>query len=52
MKNKLYTFDQHLKESLTDPEFKKAWEETELFPPLDKDLFVKKKSLHSQKFKN
>ncbi len=29
MKNKLYTFDDHLKESLKDPEFKKAWEESE-----------------------
>lgn len=29
MKNKLYTFDQHLKESLRDPEFKKVWQETE-----------------------
>lgn len=30
MKNKLiYTFEDHLKESLTDPEFKKAWEESE-----------------------
>jgi ribosome-binding protein aMBF1 (putative translation factor) len=30
MKNKLfYTFDNHLKESLKDPEFRKAWEESE-----------------------
>lgn len=26
---KAYTFRQHLKESLKDPEFKKAWEESE-----------------------
>ncbi len=26
---KTYTFRQHLKESLADPEFKKAWEESE-----------------------
>lgn len=30
MKNKIYTFQDHLKESLKDPEFKKAWEESEL----------------------
>jgi ribosome-binding protein aMBF1 (putative translation factor) len=30
MKNKLYyTFEDHLKESLKDPEFRKAWKETE-----------------------
>lgn len=30
MKNKLiHTFDDHLKESLKDTEFRKAWEETE-----------------------
>ena len=26
---KKYTFEQHLKESLKDPKFKKAWEESE-----------------------
>lgn len=30
MRNKIYTFRDHLKESLKDPEFKKAWEESEL----------------------
>jgi ribosome-binding protein aMBF1 (putative translation factor) len=30
MKNKIYTFQDHLKESLKDPEFKKAWEDSEL----------------------
>lgn len=30
MKNKYYyTFEQHLKEQFKDPEFKKAWEESE-----------------------
>ena len=30
MKNKLYySFEDHLKESLKDPEFKKVWEESE-----------------------
>lgn len=28
MKNKVYTFQDHLKKSLKDPEFKKAWEES------------------------
>ncbi len=30
MKMKVYTFRQHLKESLKDPAFKKAWEASEL----------------------
>lgn len=30
MKNKIHTFQDHLKESLKDPKFKKAWEESEL----------------------
>lgn len=29
MKNKLYTFQDHLKEQLQDPEFKKKWQKTE-----------------------
>ena len=29
MKNKIYTFRQHLNESLKDPEFKRVWEESE-----------------------
>lgn len=29
MKNKLYTFDEHLKKSLLDPAFRKEWEESE-----------------------
>jgi len=29
MKRQIYTFQDHLKESLKDPAFKKAWEESE-----------------------
>lgn len=29
MKGKVFTFQEHLGESLKDPEFKKAWEESE-----------------------
>ncbi len=29
MKNKIYSFDKHLKESLKDAEFKKTWQESE-----------------------
>jgi len=29
MKNKIFTFQDHLKEKLKDPEFRKAWEESE-----------------------
>lgn len=29
MKNLIYTYEDHLKESLKDPEFKKIWEESE-----------------------
>lgn len=30
MKNKMYTFQDHLKESLKDPSFRKAWKESEI----------------------
>ena len=30
MKNKLYTLENHLKESLKNPKFRKEWEKTEL----------------------
>ncbi len=30
MKNKLYTLEDHLKESLKNPKFRKEWEKTEL----------------------
>lgn len=29
MKNLIYTYEDHLKESLKDPEFRKIWEESE-----------------------
>jgi len=41
-KQKFYTFDEHLKESLKDPEFKKAWEETEPEYQLAKQLIEKR----------
>lgn len=48
MKNKQYTFDQHLKESLEDPEFKKAWKESEEEYLLPKALLKKRKNcIHS-----
>lgn len=33
-----YTFEQHLKESLKDPEFKKVWEESEVEYQLSRKL--------------
>lgn len=42
MKNKLYTFQDHLKESLKDHEFKKVWKETEPEYLLAKDLIKKR----------
>lgn len=42
MKNKLYTFEDHLKESLKDPEFKKAWKETEPEYLLARELIKKR----------
>lgn len=42
MKNKIYTFEDHLKESLNDPEFKKAWEETEVEYQLARQLIEKR----------
>ena len=41
-KQKNYTFDQHLKESLKDPEFRKVWEETEPERELAKQLIEKR----------
>lgn len=43
MKNKLYTFQDHLKESLKDPEFKKTWKETEPEYFLAKELIKKRR---------
>ena len=37
-KRVIYTFQDHLKESLKDPEFKKAWEESEAEYLLAKEL--------------
>jgi len=42
MKNKFYTFEDHLKESLKDPEFKKAWEDSEPEYLLAKKLIEKR----------
>ncbi len=43
MKNKLnYTFEDHLKESLKNPKFKKAWEESEVEYKLAKQLIEKR----------
>lgn len=42
MKNKIYTFEDHLRESLNHPEFKKAWEETEVEYQLAKELIEKR----------
>ena len=42
MKNKLYTFEDHLKESLKDPEFKKVWEESEPEYVLARELIKKR----------
>lgn len=43
MKNKLlYTFQDHLEESLKDPSFKKAWEESEVEYLLAKQLIKKR----------
>jgi len=45
MRNKLeYTFRQHLKESLKDPEFKKAWENSQLEYQLACQLIKKRLS--------
>ena len=42
MKNKLYTFEDHLKESLKDPEFRKIWKESEPEFLLAKELIKKR----------
>ena len=43
-KQKLYTFEDDLKESLKDPEFKKAWKESEPEYLLAKQLIEKRLS--------
>ncbi|OGK25359.1 hypothetical protein A2954_02230 [Candidatus Roizmanbacteria bacterium RIFCSPLOWO2_01_FULL_37_12] len=42
MKNKLYSFRNHLKESLKDDEFKKVWKDTEMEYLLAKKLIEKR----------
>ena len=44
MKNKLYSFQKDLKERLKNPEFKKAWEESEIEYMLAKQLIEKRLS--------
>ena len=39
---KIYTLQYHLKESLKDPQFKKAWEESELAYQLSRALIKKR----------
>lgn len=47
---KIYTLEDHLKESLKNPEFKKAWEESELEYQVSRALIKKRtKSKLSQK---
>jgi len=38
MKRHIYTFQDHLRESLKDPEFKKAWEDSEVEYQLGRKL--------------
>ena len=42
MKNIIYTYEDHLRESLKDPEFKKIWEETEPEYLLAKEIIKKR----------
>ncbi|OGE29982.1 hypothetical protein A3C59_02595 [Candidatus Daviesbacteria bacterium RIFCSPHIGHO2_02_FULL_36_13] len=44
MKNKIYTFEQHLKESLKDPKFRKEWEDSEFEYQLSRALIEKRLS--------
>lgn len=46
MRNKLYTLQDHLKESLKDPEFRKAWEESEAEYQLGKAIIEKRMAKH------
>lgn len=39
---KLYTFKQHFKESLKDPEFKKLWKESELEYQISRQIIKKR----------
>ena len=42
MKNLIYTYEDHLKESLKDPEFKKIWKKTEPEYLLAKEIIKKR----------
>lgn len=42
MKNKLYTFQEDLKERLKDPDFKKIWDESEVEYQLARKLIAKR----------
>lgn len=42
MTRKLYTFRDHLKESLKDPEFKKIWDESEFSYQLSRQMIQKR----------
>lgn len=42
MRNKLYTLKEHLKESLKDPEFRKAWKDSEVEYQLGRALIEKR----------
>lgn len=42
MKRRIYTFENHLKESLKDPEFRKAWEESEAEYQISRALIQKR----------
>lgn len=39
---KVYTFEQHLKESLKDPEFRKEWENSEVEYQLSRTLIARR----------
>lgn len=42
MKNKIYTFENHLKESLKDPAFRQMWEESEAEYQISRALIQKR----------
>lgn len=42
MKRRIYTFENHLKGSLKDPEFRKAWEESETEYQISRALIQKR----------
>ena len=42
MARKVYTFKNHLKESLKDPKFKKAWEESEVEYQISRQIIAQR----------